>query len=130
MTTTYRNYINGVFVEAPALQDVTNPSNGELLAQTPASDAEAVDQAVAAAKAAQKEWAARPAIERAGYLTAIAAELRKNIDRFADYLVKEQARSARWPRWRSPSRPTTSITWRVLHAASRARSSRPTARTK
>nr|WP_231494044.1 aldehyde dehydrogenase [Corynebacterium vitaeruminis] len=74
------------------MQDVTNPSNGELLAQTPASDAEAVDQAVAAAKAAQKEWAARSAIERAGYLTAIAAELRKNIDRFADYLVKEQGK--------------------------------------
>lgn len=89
----YQNYINNEFVAPAEFHDVLNPSTGEVIAQAPASDAAAVDQAVQAAKAAQVEWAKLPAIERAGYLTKIAAELRNHVDRFADYLVREQGKA-------------------------------------
>lgn len=89
----YQNYINNEFVAPAEFHDVLNPSTGEVIAQAPASDAAAVDQAVQAAKAAQAEWAKLPAIERAGYLTKIAAELRNHVDRFADYLVREQGKA-------------------------------------
>lgn len=74
------------------MHDVLNPSTGEVIAFAPGSDAAAVDQAVAAAKAAQGEWAKLPAVERAGYLTKLAAELRNHVERFADYLVREQGK--------------------------------------
>ncbi|WP_448860002.1 aldehyde dehydrogenase [Corynebacterium propinquum] len=89
----YQNYINNEFVEPAEFHDVLNPSTGEVIAQAPASDAAAVDDAVQAAKAAQADWAKLPAIERAGYLTKIAAELRNHVDRFADYLVREQGKA-------------------------------------
>ena len=89
----YQNYINNEFVEPAEFHDVLNPSTGQVIAQAPASDAAAVDDAVQAAKAAQADWAKLPAIERAGYLTKIAAELRNHVDRFADYLVREQGKA-------------------------------------
>lgn len=90
---TYQNYINGQFVDAAEHHDVLNPSTGEVLAQAPLSDAVTVDEAVAAAKAAQKEWAALPAIERAKYLNKLAGLLRGQADRFANYLVTEQGKT-------------------------------------
>ena len=89
----YQNYINNEFVEPAEFHDVLNPSTGQVIAQAPASDAAAVDDAVQAAKAAQADWAKLPAVERAGYLTKIAAELRNHVDRFADYLVREQGKA-------------------------------------
>jgi len=90
--TTYQNYINGKFIDAADTHDVINPSTGQVLAHAPSSDIAAVNEAVAAAKAAQVHWAELPNIERAGYLTAIAAKLRDNVDRFAHYLVEEQGK--------------------------------------
>ena len=90
--TTYQNYINGQFIDAADTHDVINPSTGQVLAHAPSSDIAAVNEAVAAAKAAQVHWAELPNIERAGYLTAIAAKLRDNVDRFARYLVEEQGK--------------------------------------
>lgn len=89
----YQNYINNEFVEPAEFHDVLNPSTGQVIAQAPASDAAAVDHAVQAAKAAQADWAKLPAVERAGYLTKIATELRNHVDRFADYLVREQGKA-------------------------------------
>ena len=56
----YQNYINGEFVESlgPRIE-VTNPATGEVLASIPDSGAEQVDSAVAAARAAQRDWARR-----------------------------------------------------------------------
>ena len=90
--TTYQNYINGQFIDAADTHDVINPSTGQVLAHAPSSDIAAVNEAVAAAKAAQVHWAELPNIERAGYLTAIAAKLRDNVDCFAHYLVEEQGK--------------------------------------
>ena len=88
----YFNYINGKFVEPTGYHDVVDPSTGEVIGKAPESEASVVDEAVAAAKAAQGPWAKLPAVERAAYLTKLSHELRQHVDRFADYLVREQGK--------------------------------------
>ncbi len=89
----YRNYINGEFMAEPtSTLDVFNPANGELLSRVPNGSADEVDLAVNAAKAAQKEWAAKPANERAGYLRVIANKIRENADRLATIITQEQGK--------------------------------------
>lgn len=92
MTTTYQNYINGEFVAATETLAVTNPATGELLAYAPESDKAAVDQAIDAARAAFPAWAKLTNSERGAYLTKLAAALRENAARFANYLVEEQGK--------------------------------------
>ncbi|MDO4762097.1 MAG: aldehyde dehydrogenase [Corynebacterium sp.] len=92
MTVTYQNFINGEFVDAVDTHPVTNPATGVLLADAPESDKAAVDQAVAAARAAQPAWAKLTNSQRGEYLTKLAALLRENVDRFATYLVEEQGK--------------------------------------
>lgn len=89
----YQNFIDGQFVAVDGARiEVTNPANAELLATIPASRAEDVDSAVASAKAAQVEWARKPAIERAGYLRQIATKLRENQSRLARIITAEQGK--------------------------------------
>ena len=56
--TTFRNVINGELVDAAsgATYDVIDPTTGEVYAQAPASGAEDVDRAYAAADAAFEGW--------------------------------------------------------------------------
>lgn len=88
----YQNYVDGRFL--PAAEDflVHNPATGEALARVPASSRDDVDQAIAAARRAQKAWARKPAIERAGHLRRIAAKLREQAPRLAQTLVAEQGK--------------------------------------
>ena len=67
------NYIGGSWQDAgnAAYTAVTNPANGEEIAQVRLSTSDDVDQAVEVAKVAQKEWALVPAPKRADYLYAI-----------------------------------------------------------
>lgn len=87
--TTYKNYINNQFVGSEQLVEVRNPSDHALLGRVPEASAEQVEQAVAAARAAQKGWAAKPAIERAGYLHRIADRVRANAPRLAAIITRE-----------------------------------------
>lgn len=92
--TTYDNYINGAFV-APAagrMRENRNPATDALLSHVPESDADDVQRAVKAARAAQHAWADKPAVERAGYLTAIADKLRAHVDHLAATIVAEQGK--------------------------------------
>lgn len=50
----YENFINGQFVASAAHLDVINPATGAVLSKVPASAAEEVDRALAAARAAQE----------------------------------------------------------------------------
>ena len=58
----------------------------------PDSTAADVDAALAAAEAAQKEWAKRPAIERAKALRAIAAKIREHVEPLARTITEEQGK--------------------------------------
>lgn len=88
----YQNFINGRFTSSQAYIDVLNPATGVLLSKVPASTASDVDQALAAARSAQKSWARKPAIERAGHLRRIAAKLRENVAHLARTITLEQGK--------------------------------------
>ncbi|WP_019938758.1 aldehyde dehydrogenase [Bordetella sp. FB-8] len=88
-----RNYIGGQFSRSAELHDVLNPATGECLAQAPISSRQEVDHAIAAARGAQKAWARKTAIERAGHLRRIAAKLRENAPRLARTITQEQGKT-------------------------------------
>jgi lactaldehyde dehydrogenase/glycolaldehyde dehydrogenase len=88
----YENYINGQFVPSAEHFEGLNPATGALLARVPASNAEQVDSALAAARSAQAAWARRPANERAGYLRRIASKLRENVAHLARTITLEQGK--------------------------------------
>lgn len=72
------NYVGGVReTEGWPLIDVENPTTEAVLGQVPASDADVVDRAVRAARAAFAGWSATSPAERAAYLTALADALRQ-----------------------------------------------------
>ncbi|MBB5435075.1 aldehyde dehydrogenase family protein [Nocardiopsis composta] len=72
MTTEYLNHISGEFRPARSARwiDSTDPATGEVWARVPASGAEDVDDAVAAAAAAFPAWRATPPLRRAALLRA------------------------------------------------------------
>ena len=92
--TTYQNYIGGAFVASASgeTRENHNPANNALLSHVPESNASDVQRAVEAARGAQKAWAARPAIERAGYLHAMADKIRDNVAHLATIIVAEQGK--------------------------------------
>ncbi|HSC82329.1 MAG TPA: aldehyde dehydrogenase [Pseudomonas sp.] len=90
--TTYQHYIDNRFLAGEPLIEVHNPANGELLARIPEASAAQVDSAIGAARAAQKGWAAKPAIERASYLRRIAEKVRANAPRLARIITAEQGK--------------------------------------
>ncbi|SFS00654.1 NAD-dependent succinate-semialdehyde dehydrogenase [Yoonia litorea] len=63
-------YVAGEWVDAKsgATFDVTNPARGDVIAKVPDLSREETAQAIAAAEDAQRDWAARPAKERASLL--------------------------------------------------------------
>ncbi|WP_268798084.1 aldehyde dehydrogenase [Pseudomonas huanghezhanensis] len=88
----YQNYINGQFSSSAEHFEVTNPATGAVLSKVPASDSNEVDRALGSARAAQQDWARKPAIERAGYLRKIASKLRENVAHLARTITLEQGK--------------------------------------
>jgi lactaldehyde dehydrogenase/glycolaldehyde dehydrogenase len=90
----YHNFINNQFVPSTGTGriEVKNPSTGQIICTVPDSTQADVDQALAAATAAQNAWARRPAIERAGALRTIAAKIRENVEPIARIIVEEQGK--------------------------------------
>src|SRR5688500_18037463 len=84
--TKLQNFIDGEFVDAAdgATEEVTNPANGEAIAEMPLSTAEDVNRAVAAAKRAFGEWSVTPPGERATALLKLADLLEEHADELAD----------------------------------------------
>ncbi|AYN93147.1 aldehyde dehydrogenase [Pseudomonas sp. LTJR-52] len=92
MTQPYQNFINGAFQASSEHLGVFNPANGARLTDVPASNGDDVNRAIEAARAAQKAWAKKPAIERAGYLRKISAKIREHAPRLARILTEEQGK--------------------------------------
>ncbi len=85
-----RLLIGGELVEgAGAALEVEDPAREELLATVGTPDAEQLDAAIAAARAAQREWAATPAAERAEALHEVAARMRARTDELAELMTRE-----------------------------------------
>ncbi|MFJ7982034.1 aldehyde dehydrogenase family protein [Lysinibacillus xylanilyticus] len=89
-----KNYIGGEWITHSHLQSivVTNPANGEQLATIPLSTESEVDEAVAVAKQAQKNWALVPAPKRADYLYAIGQKMKEKKEHLATVLTKEMGK--------------------------------------
>src|SRR5262245_17404900 len=81
-----QNFIDGEFVDAAdgATDPVTNPANGEQIAQMPLSTAEDVNRAVAAARRAFDTWAWTTPSERALALLKLADRLEEHAEELAD----------------------------------------------
>ncbi|WP_433633336.1 aldehyde dehydrogenase [Halomicrococcus sp. NG-SE-24] len=71
---------------------VTNPATEEAIATVPEATTGAVNEAVTAAKAAQYEWAKRPAKERGDFVRDIAAVMEDHADELAQLIVDEQGK--------------------------------------
>ena len=91
-------YINGKFVESRSGQwiDVLNPSTEEVISRQPDGTIEDVNEALDAARTAQKAWGATPAIERAAWLKKLADGVRKHRDEFVDIIMREQGKTLTW----------------------------------
>jgi betaine-aldehyde dehydrogenase len=81
-----QNFIDGEFVDAAGgeTEEVTNPANGEAIAEMPLSNEEDVNRAVGAAKRAFPGWAATPPGERAHALIRLADLLEEHAEELAD----------------------------------------------
>ncbi|HPX36296.1 MAG TPA: aldehyde dehydrogenase family protein [Mycobacterium sp.] len=66
-----------------ATTDVINPATEQVLRTLELAEVDAVDEAVARAKVAQKAWAARPPAERAAALRSFAAVVDAHVDELA-----------------------------------------------
>lgn len=90
--TIHQNYIDGAFESARDHLEVFNPATQALLSRVPASGSEEVDRALAAARRAQKGWAATPAVARAAFLHRLADKLRENVAPLARTITEEQGK--------------------------------------
>src|SRR5919106_3536013 len=84
--TKLQNFIDGEFVDAAdgKTEEVTNPANGEAIAEMQLSNEEDVNRAVAAAKRAFPGWAATPPGERATALIKLADLIEEHADELSD----------------------------------------------
>jgi len=89
---TYANTVNGQPVVSDKTFESHNPANGESIGRVPVSTAEQVAQAVAAARAAQPAWAARPDGERKALMMKVAEVINKNAAYLADWVTREQGK--------------------------------------
>ncbi|MGH3637996.1 MAG: aldehyde dehydrogenase family protein, partial [Mycobacterium sp.] len=83
-------FLNGEFIASDgAPLPVTDKASGEVIGTTASATSAEVDRAVAGAVAAQRDWYATPATERAAILRRAGALLDAATDRFRDVLVRE-----------------------------------------
>jgi aldehyde dehydrogenase (NAD+) len=82
-------YIDGQWINQDETFADYNPATGDIWAEIPNGTREDAGRAVAAAAAAQAEWAAMPHAQRARYLLKAADILEKRQQDFADALIDE-----------------------------------------
>ncbi len=87
-------YVDGAWQTAAnaSLIPVENPANEAVIGHVAEGTVADADGAIAAAKAAFPAWAARPAVERAGYVTALADAIDADADRLAALVTMEQGK--------------------------------------
>lgn len=88
------NYINGQWGTDTGAEytAVKNPANGNTIADVRLSTSDDVNKAVAAAKAAQKQWARVPAPKRADYLYEIGRIMMEKKEHLSQVLTKEMGK--------------------------------------
>lgn len=89
---TYPLYLNGDWFVATPFQQVTNPANGETVAQVATIDRARVAQAINDAHAAFQSWRKVPGRTRGEFLHAIADEIEKGADAIARTITLENGK--------------------------------------
>lgn len=90
--TTYLNTVNGQAVGSDKTFASINPATGETLGEVPVSTRQQVADAIAAARAAQPAWAARPDAERKALMMKVAEVIKANAPYLADWVTREQGK--------------------------------------
>ncbi len=88
-------YVDGEFRQssAPETIPVTNPATQDVITHAPYTTMEEIDRAVAAAKAAFREWRLVPSSERARLLMVYQAKLKEKQDEIAEILCQETGKT-------------------------------------
>jgi lactaldehyde dehydrogenase/glycolaldehyde dehydrogenase len=90
---TAKMFVDGRWTSADGgMHEVENPADGTIIAACPAGGTETAAEALAAARAAQGLWAARPAVERGRAVHALADQVRDHADLLARIVVAEQGK--------------------------------------
>lgn len=89
---TFLNTVNGRLAAATQTFASLNPATGEPLGLVPHSTVEDVAAAVAAARAAQPAWSARPDAERSSLLMKVAEVIKGNAEYLAEWVTREQGK--------------------------------------
>ena len=84
--------INGKLQATENLLDVINPATEEVFVQVPRANESDLEQAVAAAKSAAKQWATTDMDTRKALLTKVADAIHENIEPLAKALTQEQGK--------------------------------------
>jgi len=89
------NYINGEWIESTAGEwtGVVNPATGEVICQTPLSDAAEVNAAVEAAAAAFPEWRRTPPEDRIQPLFKLKMLLEEHLDELGRIITQENGKT-------------------------------------
>jgi len=91
-TDALENFINGEWVAGEKHTAINNPATGEKITDVPLSDHETLDDAVRAAKKAQKEWALVPAPQRAEVLYHVGNLMKERKERLSQLLTMENGK--------------------------------------
>ena len=86
-------YIGGSWVAAGEKRPVVNPADESTVAEVPEAGAEHAGMALAAARKAQRAWAARSGVERGAALRAVAVGIRERTEDLARLVVAEQGKT-------------------------------------
>lgn len=86
------NYIDGAWIEGTKYAAVVNPANGKKIVDVPLSAESDVNDAVEAAKVAQRKWALVPAPQRAEVLFEIGRMMQEKKEHLATLLTLENGK--------------------------------------
>jgi acyl-CoA reductase-like NAD-dependent aldehyde dehydrogenase len=91
---TVKTMIGGSWVDgAGAIKEVRNPGTGDVVTNLPFSSSTQIDEAVAAAKAAQREWAKVPLAERADLLHKAVDAIGENAEEICLWTATEMGKT-------------------------------------
>ncbi|WP_321490109.1 NAD-dependent succinate-semialdehyde dehydrogenase [uncultured Hyphomonas sp.] len=86
------NLIGGDWRSGPGSIDVDNPATGEIIGRVPNSGRTEAEEAISAARSAQRDWAARTGKERAALLRRFHDLMMKHQEELANLLTLEQGK--------------------------------------
>ena len=85
-------FIGGEWKESSTTTAVINPSTEESIADVAVASADDVNAAVNAAKAAQRDWGRRPAVERGDFLRRWADLIDRGREKLARTITQEEGK--------------------------------------